>query len=49
MATVAVVGKPDALRTQSVKAFVVLRPEYGATEQLMLELKNFVKNRLAQK
>ena len=48
VATVAVVGKPDALRTQSVKAFVVLRPEYDATEQLMLELKNFVKNRLAK-
>ena len=48
VATVAVVGKPDALRTQSVKAFVVLRPAYDATEQLTLELKNFVKNRLSK-
>jgi acetyl-CoA synthetase len=48
VATVAVVGKPDALRTQSVKAFVVLRPQYVGTDHLALDLKSFVKGRLSK-
>jgi len=48
VATVAVVGKPDALRTQSVKAFVVLQPQYACTENLANELKVFVKDRLSK-
>ena len=48
VATVAVVGKPDALRTQSVKAFVVLLPQYVGADHLALDLKDFVKKRLAK-
>ena len=42
----AAVGKPDALRGQVVKAFVVLREGSGAGEDLAAELKELVKTRL---
>jgi acetyl-CoA synthetase len=49
-----VIGKPDELRGEIVKAFVVLRPEYQAklsdtnySEQLKSELSTFVKKNLA--
>ncbi len=45
VATVGVVGKPDPLRTEIVKAYVVLKPEAAATES---ELQYWVRNRLAQ-
>ncbi|MES0824755.1 AMP-binding protein [Ruegeria sp. SCP11] len=45
VATVGVVGKPDPLRTEIVKAYVVLKPGAGATSA---ELQNWVKDRLAQ-
>ncbi|NVO54643.1 AMP-binding protein [Rhodobacteraceae bacterium B1Z28] len=45
VATVGVVGKPDKLRTEIVKAYVVLKP--GA-EVLGAELQDWVKDRLAQ-
>ncbi|WP_170404355.1 AMP-binding protein [Ruegeria arenilitoris] len=44
VATVGVVGKPDTLRTEIVKAYVVLKPESEASEQ---ELQDWVKDRLA--
>lgn len=44
---VAVIGKPDELRGEIVKAFVILRPEIKANETLGDELKKHVKNRLA--
>ncbi|MGP9686896.1 acyl-CoA synthetase [Halomonas sp. AOP25-F1-15] len=43
----AVVGKPDALRTEIVKAFIVLAEGYEPTEELSEELKSHVKKRLA--
>jgi acetyl-CoA synthetase/medium-chain acyl-CoA synthetase len=43
----AVVGKPDPLRTEVVKAFVVLAPGYVGSETLCRELQEFVKNRTA--
>ncbi len=43
----AVVGKPDEVRTEIVKAFIVLRPGVGPSEELSEEIKNFVKERLA--
>lgn len=46
LATVAVIGKPDALRTEIVKAYVVLRPEYHITTKLASDLQRFVKDRL---
>lgn len=47
VATVGVVGKPDRLRTEIVKAYVVLKPGYLPSDTLADELRNFVKNRLA--
>ncbi|KEJ89408.1 AMP-binding protein [Sulfitobacter donghicola] len=44
VSTVGVVGKPDALRTEIVKAYVVLKQGQEATEQV---LKDWVKERLA--
>ncbi len=45
VATVGVVGKPDPLRTEIVKAYVVLKP---GTEASAHELQEWVKDRLAQ-
>lgn len=45
VATVGVVGKPDPLRTEIVKAYVVLKADFQATEE---DLQNYVKQRLAQ-
>ena len=44
---VAVVGSPDKVRTEIVKAFIVLRPGVKAGSELKEEIKNFVKVRLA--
>ena len=44
VATVGVVGKPCPLRTELVKAYVVLRPDVGASAS---ELQAWVKERLA--
>ena len=44
VATVGVVGKPDALRTEIVKAYVVLKPGVSASAK---ELGDHVKTRLA--
>ncbi|NVK12575.1 MAG: AMP-binding protein [Rhodobacteraceae bacterium] len=44
VATVGVIGKPDELRTEIVKAYVVLKPGAAASER---ELQDYVKNRLA--
>jgi len=43
----AAVGKPDPLRTEIVKAFVVLKPGREASEALISELQDFVRQRLA--
>jgi acetyl-CoA synthetase len=47
VAMVGVVGVPDKVRTEIVKAFVQLRPEIDATETLKIDLATFVKTRLA--
>ncbi|MFD1509024.1 AMP-binding protein [Lacimonas salitolerans] len=47
VATVGVVGKPDALRTEIVKAYVVLKDGVEAGEALAEDLKAWVKDRLA--
>jgi acetyl-CoA synthetase len=43
----AVVGKPDALRTEIVKAFIVLKPGRIGTPELAAELQAFVRRRLS--
>ena len=43
----AVVGKPDALRTEIVKAFVMLRPGVDGTAALAAAIQDFVKTRMS--
>ena len=44
---VAVVGSPDPVRTEVVKAFVVPKPGFAASDALAVEIQDFVKSRLA--
>ncbi|WP_272007126.1 AMP-binding protein [Roseovarius sp. ZX-A-9] len=48
VSTVGVVGKPDPLRTEIVKAYVVLKPGYAGDAAMEAALRNFVKERLAR-
>ncbi|MEE4347602.1 MAG: AMP-binding protein [Paracoccaceae bacterium] len=48
VATVGVVGKPDPLRTELVKAYVVLKPGFSPSDALANELAQHVKARVAQ-
>ncbi|OHE22315.1 MAG: AMP-dependent synthetase [Syntrophus sp. GWC2_56_31] len=43
----AVIGTPDPVRTELVKAFIVLKPGTPVTEDLATDIKEFVKTRLA--
>ena len=43
----AVAGIPDPVRTEAVKAWIVLRAEYAASMALAGEIQDFVKSRLA--
>ncbi|MGC8493262.1 MAG: AMP-binding protein [Syntrophobacteraceae bacterium] len=47
VAEAAVVGKPDALRLETIKAFVALKPGRIGTDELAEELKTFVKTHLS--
>jgi len=47
VALAAAVGKPDPMRTEIVKAFVVLKDGYAASDTLAGELQTFVKERLS--
>jgi len=40
----AVVGKPDAMRGEIVKAFIILAAGYEASDELTVEIQDFVKN-----
>jgi len=42
-----VVGEPDPIRTEVVKAVVVLKPGYEGTPAMTTELQEFVRTRLA--
>ena len=42
-----VIGKPDMLRGEKIKAFVVLRPGYAWSEQLQRDIQDFIANTLA--
>ncbi|ENV76639.1 AMP-binding protein [Acinetobacter ursingii] len=44
----AVIGKPDLARTEIVKAFIVLKSQYQATEQLKEKLQMYVRGRLSK-
>jgi acetyl-CoA synthetase len=43
----AVVGIPDPIRTEAIKAWIVLRPGFEASDALAREIQNFVKVQLA--
>ena len=43
----AAVGKPDAVRTEIVKAYVVLGPGHEPSEALAAEIRDWVKTRLS--
>jgi acetyl-CoA synthetase len=47
VALAAVVGEPDPIRTEVVKAVVVLKPGYEGTPAMTTELQEFVRTRLA--
>ena len=48
VAECAVIGEPDAARTQIVKAFVVPREGHPPSEALVRELQDFVKQAIAR-
>jgi acetyl-CoA synthetase len=43
----AVVGIPDPIRTEQIKAWIVLRPDFSPSAELSREIQEFVKTRLA--
>ncbi|MET0722187.1 MAG: acyl-CoA synthetase [Tardiphaga sp.] len=43
----AVVGVPDPIRTESIKAWIVLRPGFAPSDRLAREIQDFVKVQLA--
>ncbi|WP_338529489.1 AMP-binding protein [Nitratireductor thuwali] len=43
----AAVGKPDPVRTEIVKAYVVLKPGFSGNEALASEIRSFVRERLS--
>ena len=47
VALAAVVGKPDPVRTEIVKAFVVLKSGHAPSDTLAAEIQGFVKTRLS--
>jgi acetyl-CoA synthetase len=47
VALAAVVGKPDPLRTEIVKAFVVPKPGFPPSEDLASDIQAFVRDRLS--
>jgi acetyl-CoA synthetase len=47
VALAAVVGIPDPVRTEIVKAFIVLKPGHIPVPTLEAEIRDFVKERLA--
>jgi acetyl-CoA synthetase len=47
VALAAVVGKPDPIRTEIVKAFIVLKQGHAGSDALATEIQNFVKTRLS--
>jgi len=47
VALAAAVGIPDPLRTEVIKAFIVLKPTYAPSEGLATEIQEFVKRQLA--
>ena len=47
VAEAGVIGKPDPIAMEVVKAFVTLNPDYEATDQLRRELIGFARDKLS--
>lgn len=47
VAEAGVIGKPDSMRGEIIKAFIVLDPHYSWSEELSREIRYFIKTRLA--
>ncbi|MDR3466683.1 MAG: acyl-CoA synthetase [Xanthobacteraceae bacterium] len=47
VALAAVVGIPDPVRTEAIKAWIVLRPQFSPSADLAREIQDFVKEKLA--
>jgi acetyl-CoA synthetase len=47
VALAAVIGKPDAMRTEIVKAFIVLKGGHAPSDQLAADIQSFVRTRLS--
>ena len=47
MAESAAVGKPDPVNMEVVKAFVALKPGFTASQDLELEIMNFIRKKLS--
>jgi acetyl-CoA synthetase len=47
VALAAAVGKPDPMRTEIVKAFIVLKPGHAPSDDLAAEIRGFVKSQLS--
>lgn len=47
VAEAGVIGKPDAIRGEIIKAFIALRDGYEVSDELLEEIRNFVKTGLA--
>jgi acetyl-CoA synthetase len=47
VALAAVVGKPDEMRTEIIKAFIVLKPAHAPSDKLAADIQAFVKTRLS--
>ncbi|MFQ3195820.1 MAG: acetyl-CoA synthetase [Colwellia sp.] len=47
ISNVGVIGVPDKVRTEAVKAFIVLKSDITPSEELTKEIQNFVKSHLA--
>jgi acetyl-CoA synthetase len=47
VALAAVIGKPDPMRTEIVKAFIVVKPNHPKSDALAAELQEFVRSRLS--
>src|SRR5690606_39139996 len=47
VALAAVIGKPDPVRTEIVKAFIVLKDGQAASDDLARNIQDFVRTRLA--
>jgi acetyl-CoA synthetase len=47
VALAAAIGKPDPIRTEIVKAFIVLKPSHPPSDALAAEIQGFVRTRLS--